>query len=318
MGLPLLLTRSIIYSVVISFYGMALTLVWTRTNTCDFATADRGVIAMYVALVLVRLSGLNLYEFMWLPSLVSGIASVVIYLLLIKPLRKRGATSEELMIATLGLSLFIGSVLSITADSLVFFTTISRGTGWSLARFNYPVAGFSSLMIISLITFVSVFLFIHLLFTRTDIGIALRAAGYNPTLAEVVGVNTERIYLLTWFLSGFLAGLGGVLYTGFSRVWPKMGGSLLIVVIFCAVILGGTKGIYDAIAGAWIISFAKIGLIGFLAGLIGVFVLKYSIIVPLIVMVIVLLWFPGGLVRINWEKFINFLKTKLLGKLKGK
>lgn len=309
MGLSPLLTSSIIYAVIISFFGMALTLVWTRTNTCDFAAADRGVIGMYFALVMVRLWQMNLYKFMWLPPLLSAGVSLLVYIVLIKPLRERGATSEEIMIATLGFSLFTGAFLSITADSLVFFTDITRGAGWSLSRFNFPVAGISSLLIVSLGVFIISFLSIHLLFTRTDIGIALRAAGYNSNLAEVVGVDTEKIYKLTWFLSGYLTGLAGVLYTVYTRVWPQLGASILIVIIFSGVILGGTKGIYDAVAGAWIIAFAKVGLIGFLAGKIGLFVLRYSVTVPLVVMVIVLLFFPGGLARINWQSVLNFLKT---------
>lgn len=301
-----ILTATISFGCIVSLLSMGLVLVWTRTGVCNFAAVDFATIAIYMSLIAVQLWGWGIYASLLLGVPLSGLTALGVWFIVIKPLKERGATSEELMIATLGLSLFIGSVFSIIADTLVTATEIQRAFGFTFS------ASFAST--VTVLTFLGAFGFLHILFTRTDIGIAMKAVGYNANLAESVGVNTQNIYRLTWFVAGALAGFAGPLYAIQYRVFPTLGATTLIVTVFASVILGGTKGIYDAVAGSWIIAFGQVELINFLAiHVIGSGILPYAITVPLILLVIVLLFFPGGLVRIEWKRYVETLKGYVKG-----
>ncbi|OYR83942.1 branched-chain amino acid ABC transporter permease, partial [Halorubrum sp. E3] len=56
----------------------------------------------------------------------------------------------------------------------------------------------------------AVFAAVHLLLTRTDVGIAMRAMGDDESLARVRGIDTQLIRDSVWILAGVLAGLAGV------------------------------------------------------------------------------------------------------------
>ncbi|MBV0903174.1 branched-chain amino acid ABC transporter permease [Haloarcula salina] len=87
----------------------------------------------------------------------------------------------------------------------------------------------------------------------TKFGRAMRATADNMDLAEVRGVDADRVQLLVWVIASMLAALAGVLTGWFAtNLTPNMGFTLLLP-IFAAVILGGISSPYGAVAGAMII-----------------------------------------------------------------
>jgi branched-chain amino acid transport system permease protein/neutral amino acid transport system permease protein len=97
---------------------------------------------------------------------------------------------------------------------------------------------------------------LHILLTRTEIGKAMRAMSDSVDLAQISGIDTDRITSFTWLLSGCLAGLAGiVLAINITSFQPSFGGEFLFV-IFSAVILGGVGSPYGAMLGALVIGLA--------------------------------------------------------------
>lgn len=99
---------------------------------------------------------------------------------------------------------------------------------------------------------VAVFLFLHVLLTRTDVGIAMRAMGDDENLARVRGINTQRIRDSVWILAGVLAGLAGVLIAIQTNANASTGFSHILQIL-AAAILGGAGSPYGAIAGSYVI-----------------------------------------------------------------
>jgi len=93
---------------------------------------------------------------------------------------------------------------------------------------------------------------VYLLLERTRIGKAMRATANNPDLAQIRGINTERVIAVTWILSGALAAAGGAMYGLSSQLRPEMGFWLLLP-MFAAVIMGTVGNPRGALAGALII-----------------------------------------------------------------
>lgn len=88
-----------------------------------------------------------------------------------------------------------------------------------------PQLLFPSQLNIGFVVAIVMSVLVYILMFRTTTGYELRMAGLNRTFATYVGINTNRTLTLAMFLSGFLAGLGGIfntlgiherLVTGFS------------------------------------------------------------------------------------------------------
>jgi branched-chain amino acid transport system permease protein/neutral amino acid transport system permease protein len=84
----------------------------------------------------------------------------------------------------------------------------------------------------------------------------MRATANNPELAQVRGINTEKVIAYTWMLSGALASAGGVMYGLASQLRPEMGFWLLLP-MFAAVIMGSIGNPRGALVGAVIIGVAQ-------------------------------------------------------------
>lgn len=96
------------------------------------------------------------------------------------------------------------------------------------------------------------FVVIHLMLTRTDIGIAMRATSRNEKLSTISGVYTDKIRRNVWLLSSALAGLSGFMLATTTAATPLTGFHQILLVLSAA-ILGGAGSAYGAIVGAYII-----------------------------------------------------------------
>jgi len=93
---------------------------------------------------------------------------------------------------------------------------------------------------------------VHLLITRTKLGMAIRAVAQDGETARIMGINFEWIVLLTFGLGSGLAALAGVM-NGLYYNETNFGIGLLLGVIgFSAAILGGLGNVYGAIFGGFI------------------------------------------------------------------
>ena len=87
-------------------------------------------------------------------------------------------------------------------------------------------------------------------------GIAIRATSQSRLAAQLMGVNINRIYTLTFALGSALAGIGGVLYCTLFAVHPLIG-AMPTLKAFIVTILGGMGSIRGAIFGGFILGVAE-------------------------------------------------------------
>ena len=311
MPLSPLITHTVVFANVIAFMAMSATLALSKTKVPNFAVATFGTIGIYISFTLVKILRLGLYPSTVFCFLGGGAIGVTIYFLLIKPLRMRGATSEEMMIATLGLDIFLVALLNIYADYLTkSFKVMARD--FTLKIYDFTICGVDGVFIISTLTFIGTIVTLHLIYTKTRFGIAMKAISENPSLAECEGVNTELLYVTTWFIAGALPATAGGFFPVYWISNPTI--SLYIVVtVFSGCVLGGFTTIYDAALGGYLVAFAQTMLIYYLSCIVGSWILPYSFLVPLLIMISVILIFPRGLYGLPWNKLlkkISYLKRR--------
>ena len=132
---------------------------------------------------------------------------------------------------------------------------------------------------------------LHYLLQATTLGKAMRATSDNRQLAMVRGINTRRVMMSVWIISGLFAAIGGVMLGFlFSSIEINLGFNLLLA-MFAGVILGGIS-VYGAILGSYVVGLAmEIGIFA-IPGLSA----TYRIPVAFVVLLLVLLVKPEGIV----------------------
>lgn len=200
----------------------------------------------------------------------------------IKRLYLRGDLST--LLATFGLSVLLQRGISIWLGTERRFVSVPwRGN----AEFLGASYGFYEL--ITPVIAGGVLLAVLLLLMRTDFGIRARATIQDPQMAEVMGINTDRIKMAAFVLGGMLAGLAGALVAPTVTVSPVMGIDF-VVRAFLVVILAGTGSIYAALGGAAVIG-------GWQSGVTSAFSATWGLITVLLVAVALVLLRPQGIFR---------------------
>ncbi len=127
-----------------------------------------------------------------------------------------------------------------------------------------------------------------LLVRGTTLGLAIRAMAEKPDAAALMGINTARLATLVSFVSGTLAGAGGVLIgLNFNAIHPYMGEQMMLRG-FVVVIVGGLGDIFGALLAGLLLGVVEVLTAGYLAS-----GLKEAVGFAILVLV---LWFrPAGL-----------------------
>ena len=88
-----------------------------------------------------------------------------------------------------------------------------------------------------------------LLMHRTSIGIQVRAIMRNPGMAAACGIDVDRVNALTFAYGSGLAGIAGVMMSGFKTVFPDMG-TPMVVDAFLVVVVGGVGSLAGSVLSA--------------------------------------------------------------------
>ena len=132
-----------------------------------------------------------------------------------------------------------------------------------------------------------IFWALHRFVTRTRAGRAMRALSQNREACAVVGVDVQRVAMLTFAISAALAAAAAALVSPLFNIFPDMGTGLTLKA-FAAVVTGGFGYVNGAIAASFLI-----GITESLAGSYLSYAFKDAI--AFLIMIAVLLWRPQGL-----------------------
>ena len=212
----------------------------------------------------------------------SGLLGMVIERICLRPMR--GVSGTAPMITTIGVSfILINVVLMIWGPQTKPFPRIIPDIRWSFFQAEVTLrqvllAGVGLALMVAL----------HYLVQRTALGKAMRATAQDTDAAQMMGVDVDRIILLTFFLGSALAGAGSLVfgfYYGFTAFYIGYTTGLRA---FTSAVLGGIGSIHGAVVGG-----VLIGLIQSLGGqLLGV---RWTDVIIFSILIIVMVLRPTGL-----------------------
>ncbi len=131
------------------------------------------------------------------------------------------------------------------------------------------------------------------LMRRTVLGIAMRAAATNFTMARMLGVPANLIISSAFAISGFMAGVVSMLWIGrIGAVVPGIGLEPLLIA-FIATVIGGMRSLQGAVLGGFLLAFIDTGLNYTLPQ----DLLKFRDAFTFSLVILILLWRPQGLIK---------------------
>ncbi len=150
--------------------------------------------------------------------------------------------------------------------------------------------------IITLISALIVMFGLIILVEKTKMGRAMRATAENPTVAGLMGVNTNRVISFTFGLGAALAALAGLMIAANYSIVNFYMGFLPGLKAFIAAVLGGIGNIYGAMLGGILLGVIESMGAGYIGDLTGNFLgSNYQDIFAFIVLIIVLSFRPNGI-----------------------
>ncbi|MCS6937999.1 MAG: branched-chain amino acid ABC transporter permease [Roseiflexaceae bacterium] len=235
-----------------ALYGIGLSLIFGVMRLVNLAHGDLIVCAAYLSLVLIEVSGL--------PPLLT-LAIVIPVMFGLGVLLQRGVLNRVLglgpmppLLITFGISIIIqnGLLLAFTADT-------QRLPAGSLETASVPVGGWATVGVLPLLNMAIAILAIiglQQFMGRTDLGRAFRATSDDPTTAELMGIDSKRIYGLAMGASLALIAVAGILL-GMRTTFGPSDGPARLIYAFEAVIIGGLGSLWGTLAGGLLLGVAQ-------------------------------------------------------------
>lgn len=133
-----------------------------------------------------------------------------------------------------------------------------------------------------------------LLFRRSALGVAMRAAASDPEAALAHGISPRTVHAISWALAGALAVIAGVLTAGGAKGVDLTLG-LIAFRAFPAMILGGMDSTEGAVAGGLIIGLTEVMTAGYLTPAAPWLGANIHVVMPYLLMIVILVVRPYGL-----------------------
>jgi branched-chain amino acid transport system permease protein len=216
----------------------------------------------------------------------TALLSLLLDTILFKRLRKHG--SITLVIASFGAALALRNLLLFWQGGVPQYFSQNLQIAISLVprRFLGGMRFTPDQLLVLTLTLITVAA-LHLFLRYSLLGRSMRAAALNPALAQVSGIDPERVLRATWLIGGALAALAGVFAGITLQLRPTMGVDLLLP-LFAAAILGGIGSLWGAVLGGLLVGLAESASVTLVGS-------EYRAAAAFVVLILILLLKPNGL-----------------------
>ena len=280
------MTRGSIYALI----ALGYTMVYGIIKLINFAHGEIYMIGAFTALIVSSVLGFTGMN----PILILAIASVLAIFfssaygstmekIAYKPLREAPRLSA--LISAIGMSMFLQNyvLLAQTPDFLPFPDMIPD------FKFLQPVNKvLSSTQFVILVTTAIVMILLTILIKFTKIGKAMRATSQDAKMAQLLGININKVITVTFIIGSATAAIGGVLISSHTGQLNYYIGFIAGIKAFVAAVLGGIGSIPGAVLGSFVLGWTESFGTGYISS-------DYEDVFAFIFLIIILIFRPSGI-----------------------
>jgi len=280
--LALLLATGTARGAVFALFALSLVLIWRAARIVNFAQGAMAVVATYVAFAVTGLTGS-----FWM-GLASGLLSGAAIGFGVERGVMRFAPRDNPLA---GVIVAIGLVMVLQSLLGIFFGQQHLPMRTPFDDTPIVVGGVPLLSpydVFVLVVALAVMGALALLFTRTSLGLQLRASAFAPEVSRVLGVRVGRMVTIGWMLSAAVAALAAMLLVPTELGLNPHSTDVLFVYAFTVAVVGGLDSFAGAILGGLLVGIVMTLVTGYL----GATVAPIGV---LVLLVVVLLVRPGGI-----------------------
>jgi len=245
-----LATIGIVVGCLYSLYAVSWGIIFKVTKTFHFAHGIVFTIGAYACVIFKNYLGFPLILSALCAVVISALAGVAIELFTYRPLRRIGSAPLTILISSLGTLIVVENLLA-----MIMGSDIKPITGFHpKVIFVGPVVFTSiqvAVVIVSVILVVCLIWFLY----KTSTGRILQAVSSNAEMAEVIGIDSPRVFLLAFAIGSALIGAAGVLTLLEKGANPYMG-TMAVLLGAIAVIMGGVDSIPGGAISGFILGVA--------------------------------------------------------------
>ncbi len=249
-------TNTIFYASVLFLISSGLNLIYGVMRILNLAHGGLYALGAYVCawFIAVVVGGQSLFLLFLAPLAGATITSLLGFFIessLLKPIY--GRREEYQLLLTFGILLIIedglraiwGSAPLTAREPFVLMGNINL-LGYSYPLYNFVVVA------TSLITALALWFYVN----RTRSGVIMRATATDSEMAASLGVDVKRVYLKTFVMASFIAGIAGALIVPTTTAVPGMSVDALVLA-FVVIVIGGLGSLKGAFFGSILVGAAR-------------------------------------------------------------
>ena len=219
-----------------------------------FHIAHAAIITFAAYFTYLFFQQLNLSIWLAVPSAIILVIllGMLIELSIYKPLRKKNTSPLLLLIASLGLYVVLQNCISMLWGD----DTKSIRTGEVKVGNEIFGAYITDIQIITIVVSITLFILTVLFLKYHKIGKNIRAVASNSELANIEGINSDKVILWSFGIGSGMAAIAGILIASDTGMTPTMGFNLLLYGVV-AMIIGGVGSTWGLIGGALLLATAQ-------------------------------------------------------------
>jgi len=275
------LVSGLLLGLIYALVAIGLTLIFGVMDIVNFAHGEFLMFGMYSSFWLFALFALDPIFTLPLTALFLFGLGALLYKLVIRKITNAPMVSQ--IFTTFGLMILFRGIVQFfwTADfRTVENSMVSGHVALGGIQIGTPQlsAGLGAIIVTTVI---------YLFLTRTRLGAALEATAADKEAAQLMGIDSQKMFALAWGIGAACAGVAGALLSTFFPIFPEVGANFILIA-FVVVNLGGFGSVVGALIAGVLVGVIEV-MGGFFLGP------QYKMAIVLVLFLTVLMFRPQGL-----------------------
>jgi branched-subunit amino acid ABC-type transport system permease component len=251
--LPQLIVNSIIAGSLYALVALGFNFIYGATRFFNLAHGVIAVAGGYTVYFFTKTLDWPAWLAIILGLIIAGLMGYLSELFIYQPLRNRKSSHMVLLVASLGILTALQAIIAI------FFTSQFQTLGATdTINRTFDLFGgvITQIQIVMLLSAFLVAIGLALILRFTFFGKSIKAISDDEEVSRMIGINTNRVTRIVFFIGSAIAGLAGILSGYDTGLEPTMGMGLLLKGVIASII-GGIGNVWGSVFGAMLLGFVE-------------------------------------------------------------